>query len=513
MVLILQNPNIEFVSGHHGWVSSHTLAIIKKATYENNFLGFTCLSLDESNRLNWEYFDRYPVFFSAFMNWVLKLSHSIKEEVAIARFMMNLIYLITMWFSYKFILNLFHSRFTAFTSVVLTFSGVYFMYYKDMIHYDQPALLCLVIMIYIIQKVESNKTVRFLYLIVAIIPLWGRGYSVDFLLLLWFVVSFVFRLQKDGFVLKNLIFKNKSFFCFILACSTSLCSLIYNIHEESIIRDVSISETSIVQSAKFRLGISTLTLNKNTNKQNEGIGYKEFTIDQIKRFSKNIVPYFVFPISNKQNTSQFRMVLMGVYIILILGVFLLLLPKYYNFFIKNKIVLIVSILVGPFWLFVMKNLSAYHDYTTIYYLLINLIIYSVIFNSLKNVIYKNILVFGSLFIFLISLFFVRNTHQVSNTTATIKHNYIDDIKKLIKEDKTLVVVKNHNFFVEDCYFMMCYYLSDYIISDIDNECFNKNGKIIYSSSNKHILLYKLNNNCDVKYEIRYVLNKKTSNNS
>src|SRR5262245_22233099 len=71
--LIMQNRKIGFEKDHHGWVSSHTLAIMSKANSDNYFVGYTLKFRDEQDKVEYFYFDRYPVFFSTFFNVLLSL--------------------------------------------------------------------------------------------------------------------------------------------------------------------------------------------------------------------------------------------------------------------------------------------------------------------------------------------------------------------------------------------------------------------------------------------------------
>ena len=66
IVIVTQNNKVGFEPGHHGWVSAHALAIISKATANNQFVGHTMSLKDDKNNIRYYYFDRAPVFFSLF---------------------------------------------------------------------------------------------------------------------------------------------------------------------------------------------------------------------------------------------------------------------------------------------------------------------------------------------------------------------------------------------------------------------------------------------------------------
>ena len=83
----------DFQPKHHGWVTANTLAIISKATPEHYFVGYALAFKDDQNQVQYEYFDRYPVFFSALLNRVLSLSDNLADQLYLAKQIMNFIFL------------------------------------------------------------------------------------------------------------------------------------------------------------------------------------------------------------------------------------------------------------------------------------------------------------------------------------------------------------------------------------------------------------------------------------
>ena len=83
----------DFQPKHHGWVTANTLAIISKATPEHYFVGYALAFKDDQNQVQYEYFDRYPVFFSALLNRVLSLSDNLADQLYLAKQMSGTIFL------------------------------------------------------------------------------------------------------------------------------------------------------------------------------------------------------------------------------------------------------------------------------------------------------------------------------------------------------------------------------------------------------------------------------------
>ena len=112
--LFIQNKNVGFGINIHGWVSSHVLAIINRANYENNFVGYTTQFKNSNNEVEYWYFDRYPVFFSASSNLILsKWNDSIPAKIYYARQMMNIYFILTLILSYLLLAKITENKLTS----------------------------------------------------------------------------------------------------------------------------------------------------------------------------------------------------------------------------------------------------------------------------------------------------------------------------------------------------------------------------------------------------------------
>jgi len=125
---------------HHGWVSSHTLAIAGRATPENGFLGHSRLLIDEEGALHYDYFDRYPPFFSATLGALIGLTKNLATKVWLARQIMHIILVLTMLFAWLLLRRLGLTAGLALVAVTLSCSGPMLLYYGEMVHFDHPAL-------------------------------------------------------------------------------------------------------------------------------------------------------------------------------------------------------------------------------------------------------------------------------------------------------------------------------------------------------------------------------------
>jgi len=89
-----------FYDKHHGWVSSHGLAIASHATLANGFVGHARLFVEEGGALDYDYFDRYPVFYSALLGALIRLSDDLATQVFIARQPMHACFVLALLFAW-----------------------------------------------------------------------------------------------------------------------------------------------------------------------------------------------------------------------------------------------------------------------------------------------------------------------------------------------------------------------------------------------------------------------------
>ncbi|HUF00035.1 MAG TPA: hypothetical protein VMN99_12330, partial [Anaerolineales bacterium] len=180
---------------HHGWVTANTLAIISKATPRNYFVGYALAFRDDENRATYEYFDRYPVFFSALFNRALSLTGNLADKLYLAKQIMNLIFLGTLILAFLIVDKLIKNKPLALTVVLLAFSNPYLLWYKDMVHFDQPALLGFLLLIYAIALYKLDGVRLPLYIATFIAIGSGRGYASYSILFLWLALE-IFLILK-----------------------------------------------------------------------------------------------------------------------------------------------------------------------------------------------------------------------------------------------------------------------------------------------------------------------------
>ena len=96
IVFATQFAGTGFGEGHYGWVSSHSLSIMSRATPANGFVGHARTDLNADGTLDYVYFDRYPIFFSTFMGALISLTDDLVTKVWIARQVMLALFVLAM---------------------------------------------------------------------------------------------------------------------------------------------------------------------------------------------------------------------------------------------------------------------------------------------------------------------------------------------------------------------------------------------------------------------------------
>jgi hypothetical protein len=303
-------------------------------------------------------------------NRVLTLSNNLADKLYLAKQVMNLIFVATLVVAFLLIDKLIENKPFALTIVLLAFSNPYLLWYKDMVHFDQPALFGFLLLIYAIAlyKLDGSKTSLYVSTFVAIGL--GRGYASYSILFLWLALEAILILRIRGLELRQKfksILRHPSIFLLVLAIAWGASLLSYNIVAEAHKRDISILQTSIVRSARYRL-----SLNPEFNLENEGvINWRIFTEGQVER-----IVQWSFPLKGV-NFGLWGNSIILVSMALAIGIMV------WKQSLEKRLIYLILILSGFGWLIPLRNLSAFHDYTAMYYIGVPLVFFSSVFTFLN----------------------------------------------------------------------------------------------------------------------------------
>jgi len=361
----------EFQPGHHGAVTSRTLAIINHATPANGFVGYVFQTIDENGKKDYDYFDRYPVFFSAGMHALLSLKTKISTQIYLAKQAMNGIFILTLVAAYLLVSRLVKHWAIGLAAVLFAVSSQYLLFYKDMVHFDQPALMGFIFLMVVIAVHMRRANRLLLYGTALVVVALGRGYASIFVMGVWFLLeAFQILLQKGPSFLDKvrLVLKHDSLWVMVISVIWAASLLSYNIVTEAHKRQIPLVQTSIIQSAENRL-----SLDESFNQQYSGVldwgTFLPGQVNQLVRWS--------FPVWNYDGITWLDM-------IIVLAMLAVIVAFGARVDVIDRKTLALMVLSGVVWLIAMRNLSAFHDYTTMYYLGFTLVFYASAFSLLRT---------------------------------------------------------------------------------------------------------------------------------
>lgn len=351
-----------FRRGHRGWVSAHTLAVAEKATLDNGLVGYAAvLSIPEARHLY--YFDRYPVFFSAGLHAALHTVRVTKAtQIQIARQVMNLIYALTLLAAVALLVELGISTELSVAAAAMAGSAYTMVEYRDMVHYDQPALLGSLVLLWAIAGWRNGRGGRRIYLATLFAMTAGRGYASFPLLGLWWVLEVAAALSNSretdsaerSSVIQRIARSPATRACLLAILVGSAC-LGYNVVTEARLREVPLSQVSIVQSALRRLSLNEAF---NTGKS-QRLGWERLARTQRGNLERSVVPWAAYnPVHRRQPAAAVVFLILGG----LVAAFVASRPG------ELRAVWILACLSGPLWLYAMRNLVAFHPYTAVFLL-------------------------------------------------------------------------------------------------------------------------------------------------
>ena len=336
---------------HYSWVSSHTLAIVSRATPANGFVGHARSLLDADGTPDYRYFDRYPPFFSAMLGALTGLTDNLATKVWIARQLMHVIFILTMLFAWLLLRRLGLAPAAALVGVILAFSGHMLLFYREMIHFDQPALMGMMLLLYAIARVklEGRERWRWLALATLLAVSAGRGFLSLGVLGLWAAMEAAGLLwQRERPLALRLrgILRHDATRMLLLAVAWYALVLGYNVSQEMARRQVPAEETSIVLSMLRRLP-------GGEDPRGWEADYDEFASEMERRLLRWYLP---LDFESGQTVHQWAL----------LPALLLILHFSERQNGSRRLVLLLTAFSGLAWLFVMINLAWFHNYTTMH---------------------------------------------------------------------------------------------------------------------------------------------------
>lgn len=370
---------------HHSWVSSHTLAIASHATAENGLVGHSRQVINENAALHFDYFDRNPVFFSALLGALTGLTNNLATKVWLARQLMHVFLVLTMLFAWLLLRRLGLGARLALVGVTLGFSGHMLLYYRGMIHFDQPALAGMMFLLYVIARVKLERQERWRWLTIATLLSLGMGRGIVSLGVagLWAAIEaagLLWQRERTAGQRLRAIPGHDATRMLLLGVVWSTLLVGYNLAQEMARRGVPLEQTSIIESIQTRRPGGEL--------QSEwGADYSKLA----ETVSQRLLRWFLPLEDGSRPDVQSWLMVAALTLVL--------------FHIRNevparRVILLLVAFSGLAWLFVMANLTWFHEYTTMHALGLALVFWLALLARVRQARVINILLLLSLALFL-----------------------------------------------------------------------------------------------------------------
>jgi hypothetical protein len=265
----------------------------------------------------------------------------------------------------------------------MAFSGTYFLSYKDMFHFDQPALLGMVLLWIGIASYERDRRRALLYPLAAAAVSLGRGYASLAVLIAWLATQTAAALataRRAGSRAGARELAGMESLRVLLVCA-GLAALFlgYNVLLESRRSGLPLGETSILSSASRRLGFD-----RDFDLQfSRELAWRGVVATQLERYliasTPAVLGIRVDPGVNGPRARLDDRSALFALSLLVLAALALVVPRRRGPVPDDggrarsatrlqRRMLAVLALTGPIWLLSIRRLAQFHDYTAMYYL-------------------------------------------------------------------------------------------------------------------------------------------------
>lgn len=404
------------VPGHHGWVLSEQLAIIMRSSVENGFTGYRFLLNNEPS-----YFSKMSFIFNGIMHFLI-YDVNVSNSFNMAMHIMNVIFITILFLSYKLVHMYTKNWMAAILSVLFGGAGTLSAYYYDLPSPDIFLTLSFLISsfsIYFIFK-EKFKTAL---LLAAVSVIFG------FVLVntIPFIVAF-FILLFDVYLKRiNKIFFMKASLIIFISGALSTSFFVYNIYQETEIRNVKLTETDVYKSFTKRAG-----------------GYSNEYYDahlkgrvELENYIPNFLHVFSERILTPHYVKNYHKLIFSVLILAI--AYNLLKRKSHNDNHAINTALFVALISSSYTLFMFKAYVTIHDFGRLSLIISSIIIWGIVFSRVNKLTFFPLLVIG-LFLFESSYSFHNERKNIKALNQKIEIKDFDRINNYLTDKNSSIYI-------------------------------------------------------------------------
>ncbi len=365
--------------GGHSGVSANHLAVAANLSPEHNFLLFYHQTPDEDGAPVYEPYSRFPIGGYALIKLVtLPFGNDFSAQLYAARMVFLLFFAGSAALAYLSLRRLTDNRWIALAAALLAFSSYYLLYYNDMTATESGLSLFGVLLTFH-GMVLFVQEARFRQLLVKACVALLLGWHVYALLLPFIVLGIVIELNRARLsALPSLAGQIKSCVSALLfsryltlgvvTLLFGMAVLAFNLGNEyrAFDGEVPLTELPTVKSITYRVGADEGF----SERYAETLEWGNFLPNQFYRITGATLPFIINPFDqDRWRYDNYNSVIVGALAVGLAVIGLL--------FARRRMLLATLLIAGFCWALLMRHNTAFHDFESVFYIGVPLVLFSV----------------------------------------------------------------------------------------------------------------------------------------
>ncbi|MEK7327971.1 MAG: hypothetical protein AAB217_22220 [Chloroflexota bacterium] len=405
-VFVFQSYTTGFDEGHHGFLSSHGMALAKSLFADGRLLMFIQRSVQEDGQIVVEPYNRFPLFpFLITGSAIRMFEPNLALQVYVARQVMNLFLALSMVVCFRMISELTQNAFLGVAIALIVFSSSPILYYGDMIFNDTPALFGFLLALFLVARSQTSRPPAGLLVLFPVLSVW-MGWQPYTVFATWFLVDTLSWLGTNKWSPGNYrsVLARPSVMALAVAVTAGVAIMALQLIYEWAVVGGPLVEIPSIQSIIFRLGLAPT---QSYEQYSDILDWGNFSRVQVRNALAMAVPFAgVLPFDLACTPCLLTMTLVG-------GLLLAGSVTRWKERIRSYTVLLVFTLSGVLWAVLMKDFVAFHNFQSIYYIGLSITLFTLLSSYLNSSAARIIAVVVCL-LFILN---VRNINAIKQSAA------------------------------------------------------------------------------------------------
>ncbi|MEQ1832719.1 MAG: hypothetical protein ABL977_06650 [Candidatus Eisenbacteria bacterium] len=349
-----------FANGHHGYLSSHGMALAANLSASTHFLMFNRMHLEPGGGVTFEAYNRFPVAaFAIIKLFIMPFGGDLGMQVEVARGVMLAFFAAAAVLAWMSIRRLVASPWVATAATLCAMSSYFCLYYSDMVFNDIPTLFGMSLVFH--GMVVFVQEGRFRQLLVKSVAGLLLGWQVYALLLPFVLLGGVEVMATSRSVWVALKSRYVALGGVALLCGLAL--LAGNLFNEQSALGVPFTKLPTLQKMLWRFGLAPPAA---YNEFGTFLNWRDFGTMQLLRVGVMSLPRWLAPAQMQDS------------LLMLVGVGAILVSLLAAAASRHRVLLFSLALSGAAWALPMRHFVAFHDFQSVYYLGIPMIAFTAI---------------------------------------------------------------------------------------------------------------------------------------